>query len=134
MGDTLIDTARRPGRPSASYELEPDRLQRVLGESFELGRLIGRGGYAEVFAVRDLKLKGELTIKVLRPDLVVTANSLARFRAVAGNPDAQYELGMIYIKGKGVPKSEAVGIAWLRKAAEAGHDEAKKELASRRSS
>ena len=54
--------------------------------------------------------------------------------AVAGNPDAQYELGMIYIKGKGVPKSEADGIAWLRKAAEAGHAEAKKELASRRSS
>ena len=36
-----------------------------------------------MFAVRDLKLKRELAIKVLRPDLVVTANLLARFRREA---------------------------------------------------
>jgi serine/threonine-protein kinase len=70
-------------RGSASYESEPHRLERALGPSFELGRLIGRGGYAEVFAARDLRLKRDLAVKVLRPDLVVTPNLLARFRREA---------------------------------------------------
>ncbi|MEZ4585565.1 MAG: protein kinase [Gemmatimonadales bacterium] len=72
-----------PGRQSASYATEPERLQRILGPNFRLGRLIGRGGYAEVFAVQDLKLNRELAIKVLRPDLIVTPNLLARFRREA---------------------------------------------------
>lgn len=68
---------------SASYENAPERLGRALGPNFELGRLIGRGGYAEVFAVRDLKLKRELAVKVLRPDLIVTPALLERFRREA---------------------------------------------------
>ena len=68
---------------STSYEHTPERLRKVLGPNFELGRLIGRGGYAEVFAIRDLKLKRELAIKVLRPDLIVTPALLERFRREA---------------------------------------------------
>ena len=81
FGDTL--SARSGGGLSVSYELEPERLQKALGPNFELGRLIGRGGYAEVFAVRDLRLKRELALKVLRPDLIVTPSILARFRREA---------------------------------------------------
>jgi serine/threonine-protein kinase len=58
-------------------------LQRALGEHLELRQLIGRGGYAEVYAVRDLKLKRDLAIKVLRPDLILTPSLLARFRREA---------------------------------------------------
>lgn len=68
---------------AASYEHEPERLRRALGPNFELGRLIGRGGYAEVFAVRDVRLKRELAVKVLRPDLIVTPAILTRFRREA---------------------------------------------------
>ncbi len=68
---------------STSYENAPERLRRALGPNFELGRLIGRGGYAEVFAIRDLKLKRELAVKVLRPDLIVTSALLERFRREA---------------------------------------------------
>jgi serine/threonine-protein kinase len=68
---------------AVSYELEPGRLRQALGFQFELGQLIGRGGYAEVFAVRDLKLKRQLAIKVLRPDLIVTPAILTRFRREA---------------------------------------------------
>ena len=75
--------AFRTGPGSASYEHAPDRLRRALGPNFELGRLIGRGGYAEVFAIRDLKLKRDLAVKVLRPDLIVTAALLERFRREA---------------------------------------------------
>lgn len=82
FGETLSGT-RRNGAVAASYELEPERLQRALGTNFELGPLIGRGGYAEVFAIRDLRLKRDLAIKVLRPDLLVTPSILARFRREA---------------------------------------------------
>jgi serine/threonine protein kinase len=82
FGETL--SARTAGGGiSVSYELEPERLKRALGPNFELGRLIGRGGYAEVFAIRDLRLKRELAIKVLRPDLIVTPSILTRFRREA---------------------------------------------------
>ncbi len=70
-------------RTDASYEAEPERLQQILGSQFDLGRLIGRGGYAEVFSVYDRKLQRELAIKVLRPDLIVTPSLLARFRREA---------------------------------------------------
>ena len=81
IGDSL--SGLRHGGAAVSYELEPARLQRAIGTQLELGRLIGRGGYAEVFAVRDLRLKRELAIKVLRPDLIVTPSILARFRREA---------------------------------------------------
>lgn len=72
-----------PPRTDASYESAPERLQQALGPQFDLGRLIGRGGYAEVFSVYDRKLQRELAIKVLRPDLIVTPSLLARFRREA---------------------------------------------------
>ncbi len=68
---------------SASYEHEPARLTKALGPQLELGALIGRGGYAEVFRVRDRKLNRDLAIKVIRPDLIVTPSLLARFRREA---------------------------------------------------
>lgn len=82
FGETPSGSPSEAG-PGISYEREPDRLRRALGPNFELGRLIGRGGYAEVFAVRDLRLKRELAAKVLRPDLIVTPAILARFRREA---------------------------------------------------
>ncbi len=55
------------------------RLQRALGDSFELGRLLGRGGFAEVYSATDLKLKRDVAIKVLHPDLVVSHSLIERF-------------------------------------------------------
>lgn len=40
--------------------------ERVLAERYELGRLIGRGGMAEVHAARDRLLDREVAVKVLR--------------------------------------------------------------------
>jgi tRNA A-37 threonylcarbamoyl transferase component Bud32 len=108
LGETLIGVSRATGS-AASYELAPERLQSALGPHYELGRLIGRGGYAEVFAVRDLRLKRELALKVLRPDLILTDTLAARFRreaeavAVLLNP----HIVPVYDVG------EADGILWL---------------------
>lgn len=48
--------------------------------------------------------------------------------AAKGDADAQYNLGLIYEKGKGVPENDAVAVSWYRKAAEQGHVEAQKNL------
>jgi tetratricopeptide (TPR) repeat protein len=43
--------------------------------------------------------------------------------------DAQYNLGLLYYNGWGVPQDYAKAAEWFRKAAEQGHDEAKDYLA-----
>jgi serine/threonine protein kinase len=68
--------------PTASADLIR-KLQESLGKHYELQGLIGRGGFAEVFKVRDLWLKRDLALKALRPDLVVSETLLARFRREA---------------------------------------------------
>jgi serine/threonine protein kinase/TPR repeat protein len=62
---------------------DPARLQRALGDHYELGELIGRGGFAEVYRIQDRWLKRELALKVLRPELTFAENLLNRFRREA---------------------------------------------------
>ncbi len=109
LGDTLLGVSRGATSTATSYELAPERLQAALGPSYELGRLIGRGGYAEVFAVRDLRLKRELALKVLRPDLILTETLVARFRREAEAVGALQNTHIVPIYDVG----EADGICWL---------------------
>ncbi|HEX6668795.1 MAG TPA: serine/threonine-protein kinase, partial [Gemmatimonadales bacterium] len=57
-----------------------DRLQRALGRQFRVVRLIGRGGFAEVFEVVDTDLQRRLAVKVLRSDLPWSAATITRFK------------------------------------------------------
>ena len=50
-------------------------------------------------------------------------------RAEAGQAEAQYGLGLSYIRGYGVPMDLAEAAKWIRKAAEQRHDEARVRLA-----
>ncbi|HXE58469.1 MAG TPA: serine/threonine-protein kinase [Gemmatimonadales bacterium] len=59
------------------------RLLRALGPQFELRRLLGRGGFADVYEVWDTELQRRLAVKVLRPDILWTAGMLARFKQEA---------------------------------------------------
>ncbi len=59
------------------------KLQRALGPSYELQDRVGAGGFAEVFRARDLRLKRDLAVKVLRPDLGLSPEMLQRFRREA---------------------------------------------------
>jgi TPR repeat protein len=47
-----------------------------------------------------------------------------------GNRSAQYNLGMMYIQGKGVPQNLAEGAEWYRRAAVQGDVEAERNLGS----
>jgi hypothetical protein len=44
--------------------------------------------------------------------------------------EAQYGLGFLYLNGKGVPKDEALAVAWMLKAAEQGETNAQYNLGS----
>ncbi len=59
------------------------KLQRALGPGYELGERIGAGGFAEVFKARDLRLKRDLAVKVLRPEVGLTPGMVERFRREA---------------------------------------------------
>lgn len=56
---------------------------RRLGDRYQVGELLGRGGMAEVHEGRDLRLGRRVAIKILRPDLARDPSFLARFRREA---------------------------------------------------
>ena len=58
---------------------------RVLADRYELGRLIGRGGMAEVYAAHDRLLDREVAVKVLRERFREDATFTARFQDEARN-------------------------------------------------
>ena len=59
------------------------RLERAAGEDFEIGELIGSGGFADVFRATDRRLKRSVAIKVLRADVHATPDAVERFRREA---------------------------------------------------
>jgi eukaryotic-like serine/threonine-protein kinase len=55
----------------------------VLGERYQIGGVLGRGGMAEVHRGRDLRLGREVAVKVLRSDLARDPSFQVRFRREA---------------------------------------------------
>ena len=62
---------------------QPDssaRLAQALGAKYEVRRLVGQGGFAEVYEVWDRELERRLAVKVLRPDVAWTSGMIERFQ------------------------------------------------------
>ena len=59
------------------------KLQSALGDSCEVRRLLGRGGFAEVYVAYDKRLKREIAVKTIRGDLVVNDMLIERFQREA---------------------------------------------------
>jgi serine/threonine-protein kinase len=84
---------------------------RLLGDRYELDGVVGRGGMAEVYRGRDLRLDRTVAIKTLRPDLARDQTFQARFRREAqsaaslNNPTivAVYDTGEDQTTGVPVP-------------------------------
>lgn len=108
LGDTLLG-AGRSTTVTPSYEVAPEKLQAALGPHYELGRLLGRGGYAEVFTVRDLRLGRELAVKVLRPDLILSEQLIVRFRREALAVGAVQNPHIVPVYDVG----ESDGVLWI---------------------
>ena len=56
---------------------------RQLGDRYQVGELLGRGGMAEVHEGRDLRLGRRVAIKILKPELARDPSFLSRFRREA---------------------------------------------------
>ena len=63
--------------------MEQDEPGKMLGDRYQVGDVIGRGGMAEVHEGRDLRLGRRVAIKILRPDLAKDPTFQARFRREA---------------------------------------------------
>ena len=108
LDDTLVGAGRGAGI-TPSYELEPERLRAALAPNYELGRLLGRGGYAEVFTARDVRLGRELAVKVLRPDLILSEQLVGRFRREALAVSAVNNAHIVPVYDVG----ESDGVLWI---------------------
>ncbi len=75
--------AHGPTTAQVNVEEQRRRVQNALGESFRVLDLLGQGGFAEVWAATDLKLKRQVAVKVLRGDLVISTALSERFRREA---------------------------------------------------
>ncbi|MFD1212395.1 protein kinase, partial [Arthrobacter sp. GCM10027362] len=68
--------------------MQPVNPPQILNGRYEVGELIGRGGMADVYLGRDIRLGRSVAIKQLRPDLARDPMFQSRFRreaqAVAG--------------------------------------------------
>jgi hypothetical protein len=67
--------------PTSSGAVE--RLGRALGRQYRVVRLVGRGGFAEVYEAVDSDLQRRLAVKVLRSDLPWTPSTISRFKQEA---------------------------------------------------
>jgi len=92
--------------------------QRMLGDRYEIGEVIGRGGMAEVHEGRDLRLGRRVAVKILRPDLARDPSFQARFRreaqsaAALNHPNivAVYDTGEDVLAGEG---SDAIVVPYI---------------------
>src|SRR5688572_12053876 len=65
-----------PDQVSATFS----SLALALGAKYDVKRLVGSGGFAEVYEVWDKDLERRLAVKVLRPDVAWTSGMIERFQ------------------------------------------------------
>ena len=57
-----------------------DTLKEAIGAEYELGDVIGEGGFGRVYAATDVRLGRKVAIKVIRPDLAGARAGIAPSR------------------------------------------------------
>jgi serine/threonine protein kinase len=74
-----------PQAPSADPDVQQvfDRLARALSPTYDVIRLIGHGGFCDVYEIYDTHLDRRLAVKVLRVDLAWAPGMIPRFEREA---------------------------------------------------
>ena len=85
-------------------------MTRILGDRYELGRLIGTGGMADVYLAEDQRLHREVAIKVLRSDLARDPAFVARFKKESLAVAALNHPGIVAVYDSG---QEETGAGWM---------------------
>jgi len=130
-------------QPDPNAPRPTDLTGRVLGD-FQLIRRLGQGGMGQVYLARQLSLKRQVAVKILRTDLAVNTSALLRFQqeaeAVArithanivqvysiNQADGLHYMALEYVEGRNLrdfinrkgPPDVAVAIAIMRQVAAA---------------
>src|SRR5690348_12607843 len=82
---------------------------RVLGNRYEVGDLLGRGGMAEVHLGRDTRLGRTVAIKLLRTDLARDPTFQARFRREAQSAAALNHPSIVAVYDTGEENITEIG-------------------------
>ncbi len=110
---------RETGHVDSAPEIEVEdlaqraRLQAALGDGYEVRRLLGRGGFAEVYVAFDNRLKREIAVKTIRGDLVVNDTLLERFQREAEAVAKLRHPNIIPIYAVGEGRSDGEDVAWF---------------------
>jgi Protein kinase domain len=75
--------SNRPATTPPETDPIRDRLQAALGSGFELGEKLGQGAFGVVYRARDVRLKRDVAVKVLRRELVADPGFVQRFEREA---------------------------------------------------
>lgn len=87
-----------------SIETEPERA--VLGERYELGQVLGRGGVGTVYLARDVVLDRAVAVKLFRPDAAAT-DQAGRYEREARLLAGLSHPGLVTVFDAGVDESRA---------------------------
>jgi TPR repeat protein len=97
-----------------------------------VGAAIGLAATSAPCAPSDADDRAERAVRALQDGhLDDDAQALATLRDLAesGHPQAQYDLGLVYLNGMGVSQDLPAAVGWWKKAAEQGHVNAQYKLA-----
>jgi eukaryotic-like serine/threonine-protein kinase len=86
---------------------------RLLGDRYELEGVVGRGGMAEVYRARDLRLDRIVAIKTLRTDLARDQTFQARFRREAQSAASLNNPSIVAVYDTGEDMSTGVPVPFI---------------------
>nr|BFE85071.1 hypothetical protein GCM10020093_076720 [Planobispora longispora] len=86
---------------------------RRLGDRYELDGVVGRGGMAEVYRARDLRLDRIVAIKTLRADLARDHTFQARFRREAQSAASLNHPSIVAVYDTGEDTSEGAPVPYI---------------------
>jgi eukaryotic-like serine/threonine-protein kinase len=86
---------------------------RLLGDRYELEGVVGRGGMAEVYRARDLRLDRIVAIKTLRPDLARDHTFQERFRREAQSAASLNHPSIVAVYDTGEDMSTGVPVPYI---------------------
>lgn len=88
-------------------------MNRILGQRYKLGALIGTGGMADVYIAEDLRLHREVAVKVLRSDLARDPAFVTRFNKEALAVAALNHPGIVAVYDSGQEETPAGSMPYI---------------------